>query len=857
MIDDTFINEFKIFRHSFENKIKENKITYCNDWYLIENEWYNELEKNIEIYEDNKRNKDKSKVFFPKKSPVFINNINKAIDYLKSNNKPQLINSKLMNKIYKNENLKNNNVIKYYSGYNNLIIMFMEKEFNNGLLLFSLLDNNNKNDIIFSFKINNKKFDNNTHFYSELIKMKKEINKTLVDNLIKRKIINYYTIIKKNNEILKEILKIFISIFYYEKSLSSNINEIFSNSQNFNLINPEWFNEFKDYYNYEIMNDILNEYEIEKKGFNYSNLDKYINEILIYVKDQIKPDKIELPDELIDYSLINPPIITKNSKEYKCHLIPFSLMNLIKENTFNNKNISIKPNMVFAKNNNIYIVDSYKIIFGNINEELIFNSKYIFSYDSKDILEKEKDEIYSTSIKKYIQQRKCNLNDSNIQKLKENNSKELGDFIILNNNNSKTKNNNYIEKSDSPLIKKNVHMKTIGNNNKYDIRNQISSKLARFHSKFLNNKNYNLSEEEIDEKEQNKDISEKEYDKLNLKNINNNIKNLNDRLNKNKTQQNIADEYDLEVQKNLNNESFLEDLQEKINELDKDNKKKEIEIYKTIKILNEKDIIIQKMNEDMNYIKNELESLKINNNDIIEEKEILLNNLEKNKKEIQKKEEEKTNLKFINKNEKDKYEKLIEEKNNILKEKNKLLEEKENELLKYKTNIKKYEDNEIKLKELEDIEKLIENKNKEMKEAINQFNEKTKDNNDLIKKKEELEKEIKKNQKEYEQILKLIEDKKKEKEDINAKYEELKKSFNQLKSKEEELKKKEVEIQKKEEEIKSKENEWKNFEKEQNYKIEEMKKKEVELENKEKEMKKKEEELKKREEEINNKEKLP
>ena len=48
------------------------------------------------------------------------------------------------------------------------------------------------------------------------------------------------------------------------------------------------------------MNDILNEYEIEKKGFNYSNLDKYINEILIYVKDQIKPDKIELPDELIE-----------------------------------------------------------------------------------------------------------------------------------------------------------------------------------------------------------------------------------------------------------------------------------------------------------------------------------------------------------------------------------------------------------------------------------------------------------------------------------------------------------------------------------------------------------------------------
>ena len=60
-------------------------------------------------------------------------------------------------------------------------------------------------------------------------------------------------------------------------------------------------------------------------------------------------------------------------------------MNLIKENSFNNKNISIKLNMVFAKDKYIYIIDFYKIIFGNINDELLFVAKYIFSYDSKDI----------------------------------------------------------------------------------------------------------------------------------------------------------------------------------------------------------------------------------------------------------------------------------------------------------------------------------------------------------------------------------------------------------------------------------------------------------------------------------------
>ena len=852
MIDDgTFMNEFKKFRDEFETRIKKKNITYYdNDCYLIDNGWYNELEKNVKNSEKNLSNKNviynsrnigNSKVSFPQKFPVFINDINLAIDYLKSNNKPQLISTKLMNKIYKKEKLKNMSVVKYYSGFNNLIIMFMKKEYNSGLLLFNPLDNNNKNNIIFSFKIRNKNNEDNTQFYDELLQMKNKINETLIDNLMNNKIISHYKIIKKTEEInnysSENLLKIFISIFYYEKSISSDINEIFSNSQSFNLINPEWLINFKHFYHYEIMDELLNEYENEKKGINYSNLDKHINEILLYVKGQIKVDEIELPNELIDYNLINPPIITKNRKEFKCQLIPFKIMNLIKDNTFNNKNISIKPNMVFAKDNHIYIIDSYKIIFGNINNELLFFAKYIFSYNSKEILEKEKDVIYSTSIMEYIQRRNCKLNHPNTQKLINSKSKELGEFIILNYNDSKTKNNNNVEKNDSTIVRKEINIKINENNNKYSNKILVTKKV-RYHSKYGSCKNYNISQYEIDEKEENKDMSEKKYHKSKQKKIYyNNLKNHHDSLNK--TQQ-IADEYDLEMENNLNNEIILEeDLQEKIKDLEEDNKNKEIELNNTKKTLNEKEEIIKKMNEDNENIKNELEKLKINNNNITEENKVLLNNLEKNKEETQKKEEEITNLKSVNKNEKEKYEKLIEENNS---KNNKLLEEKENELLKYKTNIKKYEDNEIKLKKLEDIDILIEYKNKEM-------DEKTKNNNDLIKKNEKLEEEINKNQKEYEKILKLIEDKKKEKEDINAKYEELKNSYNQLKGKEEELKNKELEIQKKD-------IEWKNFEKEQSNKKKDMKKKEEELENKEKEMKRKEEELKKREEEINNKEKL-
>ena len=538
MIDDTFINEFKKFRTTFESRIKKESITYYdNDCYLIDNEWYNELEKKIEIYEKNNsqpsnkkaiynsRNMRKLNVYFPEQSPVFINDINEAIECFKSSNKPQLISTKLMNKIYKKEDLKNMSVIKYYAGFNNLIIMSMEKDYNNGLLLFNPLDKNNKNNIIFSFKIKNKKNDNNDNkiqFYSELLQMKDKLNDTLIDNLIKNKIICHYRIIKKNEEISydtgeyfnnnssENILKIFITIFYYEKSLSSNINDIFSNSQSFNLINPEWFINFKAYYNYEIMNELLDEYENEKKGINYSNLEKNINEILLYIKDKINVDKIELPDKLITSNLINPPpILTKSNIVYndKCLLIPLRIMDLIKEYTFKNNQISIKPNKIFSKDNNIYIIDSRKIIFGNINDELLFIAKYIFSYDSKDILEKEKDEIYSNTIIEYIQKRDCNQNDSNTQKLKTNKYKKIGDFIILNKD-SKAINSNYAEISESSLIKKIANTKRFKNNNKYDSKN---TKKDRYHSKYLNKNNYSNEEsDENEEIEENKDSNEKE-----------------------------------------------------------------------------------------------------------------------------------------------------------------------------------------------------------------------------------------------------------------------------------------------------------------------------------------------------------
>jgi hypothetical protein len=343
----------------------------------------------------------------PQQLPDFINDKNIAIELIKSNDKPKLIGKNIINSIYKKEDLKNY-IVKYVAGFNNLIIMFMGEKFNSGFLLFNPLDKDNNIHIIISFIIKNKKNENNAQLYSELLQMKNEINETLLENLRNMNKIAHYEIINNNEEISYEteeninnntdedILKIFIKIFYYEKDFLLYINEIISKNQKFNLIKPDWIIKFKNYYNYELLYDLLSDYDNKRKGINYFNLDEHINEILLYSKNDIKVDKIDLPENLITSDSINPLVLNKNNKIFyygKSYLIPCELMDSIKKYLFKNS-ITNKPKEIFSsKENNIFIIDSFNIILGNINKNLIFIPEYIFSYDSKDILNEEKDII--------------------------------------------------------------------------------------------------------------------------------------------------------------------------------------------------------------------------------------------------------------------------------------------------------------------------------------------------------------------------------------------------------------------------------------------------------------------------------
>ena len=342
------------------------------------------------------------------------------------------------------------------------------------MFLFSPFNKNKTKNIIFSFKFKNKKKENYSQLYSDLLKMKNSLNNNLLDNLVKAKKIEQYKILNDNEEIPygteeyidnsnENILKIFISIFYYEKSISSNINEIFSKTQNFYLINPDWLIELKNNYNYEKINELLSNYKKSNK-IDYSNLDQNMNDILLYSKNIIKIDKIELSDNLMNNDYINPPLLKNNNINYydKFHIIPFEIMNSIKEYILGN-NITVEPKEIFiSQDNYIYILDSLQIYFWKIDDKLLFTIKYIFLYDSINIFNQEKKIINSNPIIEYIQQRKCNQNGAILQDLWDNeSSQKIGKFITLNNI-SKIEQKD-IDKDDNP-IKKGLTEKKIINN---------------------------------------------------------------------------------------------------------------------------------------------------------------------------------------------------------------------------------------------------------------------------------------------------------------------------------------------------------------------------------------------------------
>ena len=633
----------------------------------------------------------------------------------------------------------------------------------------------------------------------------------MLNNLEREKKIEQYKILNDKEEIScgteeyidnsnENILKIFISIFYYEKNISSNISKIFSKTQNFYLINPDWLIEFKNNYNYEKIYELLSNYDKSNK-IEYSNLDQNMNDLLLYSKNKIKIDKIELSDNLMNNDYINPPLLKNNNIIYydKFHIIPFEIMNSIKENILGS-NITVEPKEIFlSKDNYIYILDSLQIYFWKIDDKLLFTIKYIFSYDSINIFNQEKEIINSTSIIEYIQQRKCNQNGAILQDLLDNeSSKKIGKFINLNNNSIIEGKEKDINKDDNP-IKKGIIEKKINSNIKINLVEK---------RKVSNNGNSHKSKKIIVKK---REISHIIDGNKSIKNIS---------ISSYNSQKNIHVSY-LKEKNDLNNHKALK------------NKKNESKVEK----INKNKSILSEKKESIKKIKNELEIQKLNNNEIEQNKIKLLNEKEKEinakEKEINKKE-----LEIKNKEQElENREKEINIKEKEIKCKEEEIGKKEKEInnkkeeLELKKKWKKSEKNNLE----KGIQKLKINENRNIKKYDNKLKEKHKIINEKLKenKKIQIDLENKKNE-----ISKLNKDNKNIKlnyeneiktlnKNLNLKIGNLEKNLRELKSKNEELIQNEKDCKKKIEEY---ENKIKIFENDN--KLKQISEKEEEINNK-------------------------
>ena len=169
----------------------------------------------------------------------------------------------------------------------------------------------------------------------------------------------------------------------------------------------------------------MNNYYKQTTDINYYNVDREINDIILKAKD-ITFNKLKLSEDLLNREKIKPPLEEKYKvKYYKLSfIIPSKIMNLIK-NLFTNKEQIFQSTEIFYKNDDIYIIESNNIYVGNLNNQLSFSPKYIFLYNSIDLIGEEKTKLKSYSIEDYMKMNKCDNSIIDQEQHLKNQNKEI------------------------------------------------------------------------------------------------------------------------------------------------------------------------------------------------------------------------------------------------------------------------------------------------------------------------------------------------------------------------------------------------------------------------------------------------
>ena len=229
---------------------------------------------------------------------------------------------------------------------------------------------------------------------------------------------------------------------------------------------------YKKLYYFNDIYNLLKKYDLNNKGNSFLNIDKNINSLIDMFYDEYINLKIKigLNENLKDINKLKADLYNKNNLKYynNCYIIPSKIIDKIIRIEFNCLNTLYLPNKIKSKNEKIFLYfDHSKYInLGFLNENLLFQSGCIFSYNSSKQYEYEKKVLLNLSINDYIHQKNCNENSNEIQIMK-NNDNNIGKLLILNEN---------IFIHNSPKIN---HLKEIIINNEYNKENinQICKKL--------------------------------------------------------------------------------------------------------------------------------------------------------------------------------------------------------------------------------------------------------------------------------------------------------------------------------------------------------------------------------------------
>jgi hypothetical protein len=351
---DYYLNKKNIFFEDelFDN-IKSAAITGNKYECFLTYEDYKEkiFKKNINpyfIYNDNFRDYNNNS-FFQENENRFIENISSALQILKYNKKLRLVTKNYMRRFYHINFLRYFKTVNYYCGFNKLIIEFYGKYSSNALLIVNPLESiidNNMYSFVFAFRtLNNSRED----LYTYLLEYDYDIlNEDIINSLKNNNIFITYEFEKYIKDVVNmfpieeygiiqnnyfkfdkdNILKLFIYIFYYEKSLLNSEDNFFNEINDYFLINPGWLKNYKDFYDYNKLYKALEEYSNNNISIKYKNLNGYILTISINIKKSFLKKRKSGIQISIDDIIIKPTYLDNIEFYENCYIIDEKIIDM-------------------------------------------------------------------------------------------------------------------------------------------------------------------------------------------------------------------------------------------------------------------------------------------------------------------------------------------------------------------------------------------------------------------------------------------------------------------------------------------------------------------------------------------------